>query len=359
VSSNTAAALSVYAGDTARRQLEREGWNPTLFQTMIGASGGAKFLALAHLDRFLFGDFLQRSQHDMHLLGSSIGSWRHAALTQKSPLVALERLQQAYLNQFYEPGKRPTPEYVSQVSIGILNEFLDQAEPASLCNHSRFRSHIVTARGLGPTGSSNSAMQAVGLAQAAIWNSVHRKALQACFQRVIFSSHKPDGLGFEFSDFLTLHAPLMRHNAVSVLHASGSIPFILTGERDIPGAPKGQYWDGGIVDYHFDLSNYQGDALVLYPHFRSDITPGWFDKFLPWRRADASILDKVVLLCPSPEYVNRLPYKKIPDRNDIPKMSHEERVAYWQIAVDASQALAEDFAELVSGPDPLAGVKSF
>ena len=295
----------------------------------------------------------------MHLIGSSIGSWRHAALTQRDPVKALEKLQYAYLHQFYEPGSKPNPEYVSQVSLDILDGFLEQSGPSSLCNHPRFRSHIVTARGLGPTGSANGIVQALGLAQAAIWNSVHRKALQACFQRVVFSSHKPDRLGFKFDDFLTVHAPLMRHNAVSVLHASGSIPFVLTGERNIEGAPPGQYWDGGIVDYHFDLSNYRGEGLVLYPHFRADITPGWFDKFLPWRRASADLLDKVVLLCPSPGYVANLPYKKIPDRKDIPNMKHEERVAYWQIAVDASLALAEDFAELVNGPDPLANVKPF
>ncbi len=359
MSSSDQAALSVYAGDTARRTLRREGWQPGLFQTMIGASGGAKFLALAHLDRFLFGDFLQRSRHEMHLIGSSIGSWRHAALTQKDPVKALVKLQHDYQHQYYEPGAKPSPEFVSQVSLDILGGFLDESQPSGLCNHPRFRSHVVTARGLGPTGSAKGIVQALGLAQAAIWNSVHRKALQACFQRVVFSSHKADGLGFEFTDFLTLHAPLMRHNAVPVLHASGSIPFVLTGERDIEGAPPGQYWDGGIVDYHFDLRSYNGEGLVLYPHFRGDITPGWFDKFLPWRRAPAAMLDKVILLCPSSEYVAGLPYKKIPDRGDIPKMKHEERVAYWQIAIDASLALAEEFAELVNGPDPLRNVQPF
>jgi hypothetical protein len=356
---STEPALSIYAGDSARRTLEREGWRPEIFQTMIGASGGPKFLALAELDKFLFGDFLQRSRHVMHLIGSSIGSWRHAALTQRDPVAALDKLQLAYLNQYYEPGSKPSPSFVSQVSLDIIAGFLDDSDSSSLCNHPRFRSHVITARGLGPTGSRNNLVQGLGLAQAAIWNSLHRKALQACFQRVVFSTHKPAGLGFEFNDFLTLHAPLMRHNTVPVLHASGSIPFVLTGERDIEGAPPGQYWDGGIVDYHFDLGSYQGDGLALYPHFRGDITPGWFDKFLPWRRTDANLLDKVVLLCPSPGYVARLPYRKIPDRRDIPKMKHEERVAYWQIAMDASQALAEEFAAVVDGPNPLAQVKPF
>jgi hypothetical protein len=133
----------------------------------------------------------------------------------------------------------------------------------------------------------------------------------------------------------------------------------MPGERDISGGPPGHYWDGGIVDYHFDFSNHRGNGLVLYPHFRGDITPGWFDKFLPWRRAEAALLESVVLVCPSADYLARLPRGKIPDRNDFPKMSHEERVNYWQACMDASEELAEAFAGLVDGPDPLAGIRPF
>ena len=60
---------------------------------MISASGGAKMLGLAHLDRFLFGDYLQRTDHPMALYGSSIGSWRNAALASPLPLASLLRLQ--------------------------------------------------------------------------------------------------------------------------------------------------------------------------------------------------------------------------------------------------------------------------
>ena len=67
-------ALTVLAGATARERIAREGWNPELFETLVGASGGPKFLGIAGLDRFLFGEFFQRSRHAMHLIGSSIGT---------------------------------------------------------------------------------------------------------------------------------------------------------------------------------------------------------------------------------------------------------------------------------------------
>ena len=42
-------ALTVYAGRIARERLAREGWQPTLFDTLVGASGGPKFLGIAGL----------------------------------------------------------------------------------------------------------------------------------------------------------------------------------------------------------------------------------------------------------------------------------------------------------------------
>ena len=61
--------------------------------------------------------------------------------------------------------------------------------------------------------------------------------------------------GLAFHDFNTRYCRLDESNVLAALHASGAIPFVLTGERDISGAPPGQYWDGGIIDYHFDLTS--------------------------------------------------------------------------------------------------------
>jgi hypothetical protein len=352
------AALDIFAGETARGRLAESGWDPRLFRALIGASGGAKFIGIGQLDRFLFGDFLQRSSHPLHLVGSSIGSWRHAALACPDPVAALDRLQQGYIHQSYA-SSRPTPTEVSEVSLAIMDDFLGPHGVGSICSHGRFRSHVVTARGRGPTGSPSGKVQGLGLGLAAISNTLHRAALQPWFQRIVFSSHPEEATGFRTDDFNTRIAPLQPGNTRQALHASGSIPFVLTGERDIPRAPRGQYWDGGIVDYHFDIGRYREDGLLLYPHFRAEIIPGWFDKFLPWRRVPARALDRLVLLCPSADYLASLPYGKIPDRGDFPALTGSERVSYWQTALQRSEELAADFAELVNGPDPLAGVRPF
>ena len=73
-----AKALSIYVGKTAAQRIAKDGWEAELFDLLIGASGGAKWLILAELDRLIFGDFLQQSQQPISAIGSSIGSWRHA-----------------------------------------------------------------------------------------------------------------------------------------------------------------------------------------------------------------------------------------------------------------------------------------
>jgi hypothetical protein len=350
-------ALSVYLGREAAGKIERDGWSAELFSLLLGASGGPKWFILGQLDRLLFGDFLQRSTQPLSTLGSSIGSWRHACLASADPVAAIDRLEQGYLHQQY--ASKPTALEVSEVSRNILSSLLGADGARQLSSHQRIRSHIVTARGRGPAAASSAPLLATGMGIAALGNTLSRRMLRLHFQRVVFHSGSQPSPGFALHDFDTHYCALHEDNVAAALHASGAIPFVLTGERDIPGAPPGQYWDGGIIDYHFDLGQYHGDGLILYPHFSASIIPGWFDKFLPWRQAAIHEIDNLVLLCPSDAFIADLPLGKIPDRSDFTHLEHEQRVRYWQQCVERSKALAEEFAELIGGSDPLKGVTVF
>ncbi|MEM0954860.1 MAG: patatin-like phospholipase family protein [Pseudomonadota bacterium] len=353
-------ALSVYAGAEAQRRLRQHGWAPELFDTMIGASGGPKFLGIAGLDRALFGEFLTQPDHTMHLMGSSIGCFRHAALAARDPVQALANLHARYIAQRVDSAdKRSRTDIVGELCRWVLDGYLTDQDIQHICEHPRFISHVVTARGRGPNSAANALGQASGMFAAGVSNAVNRKLLQGWFQRVVFSRDGFEDLDFEFDDFETLHIPLTPSNTREAILASGSIPFMMPGERDIDGAPRGHYWDGGIVDYHFDFSKHRGNGLVLYPHFRGSVTPGWFDKFLPWRKTPSELLDRVVLLCPSDQYLATLPQGKIPDRSDFGRMEQEQRIAYWQTCADASDALGEAFTSRVRGGDPLQDVQSF
>ncbi|QFU76958.1 patatin-like phospholipase family protein [Halioglobus maricola] len=353
-----ARALAIHMGREAAQAIERDGWTPALFSLLLGASGGPKCFILAGLDRYLFNDFLQRSDAPLSTLGSSIGSWRHACLAQDDPAAAVDRMIHHYMHQSYSSA-RPGPEEISAGSLQILDAILGERGAQTIANHPRIRSHIVTARGRGAAGSRSSALLATGMGAAALGNTVSRKWLRHSFQRVVFHNSETPETGLSFPDFDTAYTRLQADNVAPALHASGSIPFVLTGERDIPGAPQGQYWDGGIIDYHFDLEQYHGDGLILYPHFSANIVPGWFDKFLPWRKAPIDDARRLVLLCPDERFVAGLPEGKIPDRSDFTRMSEEARISYWQACVEAAGAMAEEFASLVEGSDPLAGVKVY
>ena len=88
--------------------------------------------------------------------------------------------------------------------------------------------------------------------------------------------------------------------------------------------------------------------MVLYPHFSDRVIPGWFDKSLPWRRADSTRLQDVLLLAPSREYLARLPHGKLPDRNDFKRYAADPagRRRYWSQAMAESQRLGDEFLEL-------------
>lgn len=151
------------------------------------------------------------------------------------------------------------------------------------------------------------------------------------------------------TDFPSRSLPLDLANLRHALLASGSIPMVMEGVRDIPGAGAGTYRDGGLLDYHLDLP-YRGDDLVLYPHFTDKVVPGWFDKALPWRKGDATRLQNVLLMTPSPQYLAALPYGKLPDRNDFKRFMGDapSRKRYWYKAIAESRRLGDELLELIA-----------
>jgi len=346
--------LDIALGARAAEHIGRHGWNGAAISTLLGASGGPKWLILGHLDRLLFGDFLLRDRDTpLSAIGSSVGTWRHACLAQADPAEAVQRFEDVYVNWQY--GARPDTREVSDASLAMLEQIFGDAGVRALLDHNRLHSYLVTARGRGLNASQRRPALAAGMAGAALANAIDRRLLATQFQRVVF--HSPGAPALPVVDFATRHVSLVRHGVARALHASGSIPFVLHGERDLPGAPRGHYWDGGIIDYHFEPDALAREGLLLYPHFRADLTPGWFDKFLPWRRQRPPLVDRMILLSPSPAFLASLPLGKIPDRSDFRRLAPGERVAYWRECITRSRELAEDFRAQVTGADPLANTR--
>ena len=90
-------ALLFKAGPEAYRSIRDDGFAEERIGTLVGASGGAKWLVLSQLDRVILTRILPRIQHPVDTLGSSIGSWRFACYGQSDPVAAIERLEYAYI----------------------------------------------------------------------------------------------------------------------------------------------------------------------------------------------------------------------------------------------------------------------
>jgi hypothetical protein len=339
-------ALTLVAGPDAYRRIQERGLRAEDVDVVPAASGGAKWLALAGLDRYLFGEFLQTPrERPMHLIGSSIGSWRMACLAQRDPVAALGRGHQAYIyEQRYTP--KPSPSEVTAVLGHALDLLLGPTGVEEMLTHPWARVHVITAEGRGLIASGRRASLVAGLSLAVAANVVSRRTLGLQMRRWIFHSAGPRTPFAHLSDLPTQHASLTRTNTRDVLLASGAIPLLVNGVR-IPELQGGLHWDGGILDYHLDLDFGAGDGLVLYPHFYRHVVPGWFDKSLSWRRARVANFRRALLIAPSEEFVASLPGAKIPDRRDFYTMSEAERMKRWQAVVDAGAALGDELHELI------------
>jgi hypothetical protein len=339
-------SLTLLAGPDALRMVRERGLRAEDVDVVPGASGGPKWLVLAGLDRWLFGEFLRQPRdRPMHLIGSSIGSWRLACLAQRDPAAALERAHDAYVEQRY-PVK-PPPSEVTATSARILDVLLGEHGADEILAHPWARLHVLTTECRGMFASERPAAQMAAFALAAAGNLLTRRALAFRLRRVVFHTCGDLSSFHGLSDLPTAHLPLTAENLRPALLASASIPLVLSGVA-VPGAPEGVHRDGGILDYHLDLDFGPGDGIVLYPHFYPYVVPGWLDKSLRWRRARPANFRRALLLAPSAEFVARLPGGRIPDRNDFYRLPDAERIRAWRAVIAASGKLADELRELMA-----------
>jgi len=340
------------------------------------AAGGPKGLVLGPLDRFIFGDWLASSSQPVHLVGASIGAWRMATACLNDPVQAFQRLESGYIRQHFEvqPGqKHPSAQLVSEQFGQSLEDFYG-GRLQEVLQHPRYKLHIVTSRGRHLLGREHHLRTPLGYLGAFVTNTMHRKAMGAWLERVVFSSQGAP-LPFATSDYRTRQVALTEANFNPALQASCSIPFMLKSVHNIPGAPPGAYWDGGVTDYHLHL-NYTSDliaggeestrvkgqnspepsaqtGLVLYPHFQKAVVPGWLDKGLKWRHKATHFLDNMVLLAPDPQWIKTLPNGKLPDRTDFLHYGADlqARMKAWSRATAASQQLVDELQAWLVRPD--------
>lgn len=341
------AALKFLAGKTAFNEIRKNGFDPGRIKVVAGASGGPKWLALSRLDQVLFPTLFDGRSQPVYLIGSSVGSWRHAAIARTDTATAVACFEETYLNYRWQEAE--TPREVADATRLLLKEIIGPTGFQEILEHPVYRTSIMTVRCKGLGASDARLPLVLAMVAAAALNLASRKTLGLSFERGLFSDPRdaPPFLGMD--EFPIHRLELKTANIEDVLMASGSIPVFMTGVRDISGAPPGMYRDGGTTDYHWDVELSAGDGLVLFPHFFHRLAPGWFDKKMAWRRARASSTDRMLMLAPSAEFSAGLPGGKIPDRTDFRRFDNDTRIALWRRTVAETQRLADEFMEAYEG----------
>ncbi|MGB5788084.1 MAG: patatin-like phospholipase family protein [Pseudoalteromonas nigrifaciens] len=334
--------INIYAGKTAAKIINEQGFKPELFSSFLGASGGPKWFTLFGLDKYIFGEFFKNHSQPLNLVGSSAGAFRAACFAQNDPVAAIERLAISYSQTRYSSNK-PTPAEITTKARALLEDVFGNNGVAEIINNPVFKAHFIVAKSNGFIGSENKLLQLMGLSKSYMLNRVNRKYLGSQYQRFIFGPATSDLSITDSYNFKTQKIALTQNNLKDALLASGSIPLVMQGIKNIAGTPVGMYRDGGIIDYHFDLK-INNPGLILYPHFNSEPKAGWFDKNLK-RKVSPLNYDNVVMITPSKEFIAGLPYGKIPDRNDFTDLDADTRIKYWNTVFSETERLAEAFDE--------------
>jgi len=362
-------AITIRAGPRALAAIRESGLRAADVAVVPGAAGGPKALGLHGLDVALFGEWFPKAPRVRHLIGASIGAWRFAAACRPDPVQGLRELARLYAGQRFPP--RPAATLVTRKVREMLAELFD-GHDADILGDPGYRLHILVVRGRGLLARDAGIRRTFGFGAAAVANLAGRRHLRHFLERTVFHDARewPSFLDeaaisgdllpasgaapIRFDAFRTHAVALERDNLREALVASAAIPMVIEGVPDIPRAPSGVYWDGGLIDYHLHLPYSRAEGLVLYPHFTDRIVPGWMDKALPWRRARGEWLDNVLLVSPSREHLAKLPLGKLPDRSDFRRFEsdYDARLACWRKAIAESARLGDAFLAFAERPDP-------
>ena len=340
-------SLTFLAGEKALETIREKGLDPGMIRVIAGAAGGPKWIVLSGLDRYIFSQWLTSSEKPVHLLGSSIGAYRFGAAMRRDPEAAIERLLDAYIHQAYQ-GK-PSAKEVTDKGAEIIQDYLDDDGVSEVLSHPFFRLNVLSVRCKGPTASENKTIMVPGLVAAALANVVSRNHLRFFFTRTLFYDPRDIPPFYTMNHLPTDRVPLSPENLRLSILASGSIPMVMSGVSDIPGTAGGMFRDGGMVDYHMDIPYGIPEGIVLFPHYTDRIVPGWLDKKLSWRKPCREHVKNLLLVCPSRDFISKLPCAKIPDRDDFKTFfgKDKDRFAYWKAVAERSRELSDEFSDAV------------
>lgn len=341
--------ICIRAGKRALEMIRDGGFRFDRVAAYVGPGVGPRWLAASGFDlTVLRSGSLGSKSRPVLLAGSSAGAWRFAAWLQPEPEKSYRRLLEAYIG--IPCDRRSTPASLKRALQDVVNTYLeDDAIPFALA-HDRYRLAVTTARAKNFAASETPWVQKAGLALCYALNRLDRRHLFRFFERVIFySGPLPPPFCFR-PGFRGRAVALTPVNFKHAVLASGAIPLVIEGVTDIYGAPRGVYRDGGVIDYHL-AHEYavRPDDMTLLFHHEERVIPGWLDKKIKGRKPRAEALDSLLVVYPSPQFVETFPGGKIPDRDDFLTFIDDPagRILKWRSVVELCAPLGEEFLEQV------------
>lgn len=342
--------IEIKAGSKAFELIKDGGFHFDRITTYVGPAVGPRWLVASGFDLTFLNTGVLAKSKPVLLAGASAGAWRFASWLQPEPVESYRALMDAYIAQTY--SREDTPGTIMRSLSRIINAFIDNDALSFALANRKYRLAITTARGRNLNGSDAPWVQKMGLLCALIANTMSPSLLHKFFERVVFY-YAPLPPRFCLRDsFMGKAIPLNETNFKDALLASGAIPLLVAGIKNIFGSPNGTYRDGGIFDYHLNHEyTFKEGELTLLFHHRRKIIPGWLDKKMKSRRVSGPMLDNVLMIHPSRDFVERLPNKKVPDRDDFVTFADhpEVRIEMWRKAVASCAHLGEEFLELAGG----------
>jgi len=342
--------LCIKAGPRAYDIIMNGGFDFDRIAAYVAPAGGPRWLAASGFDLALLESGVLGQKKPVLLSGTSSGAWRLAAWPQPEPVRSYRTFMELYLkHSSYKRGD--TPRFLLESMSEIIDAYIeDDAIPFALTNK-KYRLAVTTARAKNIAASETKWIQQIGIGAAWLLNAANPDYVHRLFERVVFYYGPLPPLFCLRPGFMGKAIPLNATNFKAAILASGAIPLVIAGLKDIYGAPVGIYRDGGLFDYHLnhEYTGREGEITLFFNH-QERIVPGWLDKRLKSRRPPGPILENVLMVYPSESFAEKLPGGRVPDREDFLLFIDDPttRVENWRRAVELCTPLGEQFLELVA-----------
>jgi hypothetical protein len=339
--------LEYKAGPAILDMIRQEGLKPEKIRVLSGPAGGPKWFVSVGFDKALIrSGFLGRGGNRVLLVGASAGAWRCLAMACRNPLSAYEKLRIAYSRNVFTA--QDTPVSVRAALENNVNDFIEHDDVYHILTHPIFDVAVHTVRSKGLAASGNRAMQGSALLIAALMNAISPRCMNIFFERVVFFCAREDPSFLK--SFGGAAVRLNGENFTMAALATGALPYVVSGVQNIPGARRGVYRDGGLMDYQLNQDYDPPEGTIsLFFHYQERVVPGWFDKVLSWRKPPPGSLQQVLQVYPGADFVKMLPDGRLPDRTDFAIFVNDpsERIRRWDEVSRLSEILGEEFLEAV------------